>query len=83
MVLDIGDPAKPREVSKLKFRSDFTPHWAALDPRSNRVVIGAELGGEQGMFILKFDRRTGTLAFDRSVTSVAGVPGYISLEAQT
>ncbi len=83
VVLDISDPAKPRQVSKLKFRQDFNPHWAALDPRSSRVVIGAELGGEQGMFVLKFDKRTGTLAFDASITPVAGAPGYIDLEAQT
>lgn len=82
VALDISDPTKPREVSKLVFRPDFNPHWSALDPNSNRLVIGAELGGEQGMFILTFDKRTGKLAFDTSAMSAAGVPGYIDLETQ-
>jgi hypothetical protein len=62
--------------------TDFNPHWLAKDPRSNRLVLGAELGGEQGMIILTFDPSTGRLQFDPAIRSLAGRIGYIDLEAQ-
>jgi hypothetical protein len=62
--------------------ADFNPHWLAKDPRSDRLVVGAELGGEQGMFILNFDSSTGRLQFDPAIRSLAGEAGYIDLETQ-
>jgi hypothetical protein len=82
VVLDVSDPAAPREVSRLNTRDDFNPHWSAKDPMSDRIIVGAELGGEQGMFMLLFDERTGTLSFDPSFRSAAGRLGYINLEEQ-
>jgi hypothetical protein len=49
VVLDVSDPANPVEVSRLQTPEDFSPHWLARDPESSRLVLGAELGGEQGM----------------------------------
>ena len=83
VVLDISDPARPREASRLNFRPTYSPHWAALDPKSDRVVLGAELGGEQGMYVLRFDERNGRLSFDARIGSPGGEPGYIDLENQT
>ena len=82
VVLDISNPAQPREVSRLNTRDDYNPHWAALDPNSDRVVIGAELGGEQGIYLLKFDAHTGQLRFDESIGLANEEPGYIDLEHQ-
>jgi hypothetical protein len=82
VVLDVSDPARPREVSRLDTPADFNPHRAANDPASDRIVIGAEFGGEQGMFILRFDASRGRLRFDPSIVSPAGVDGYIDLEEQ-
>jgi hypothetical protein len=82
VVLDVSDPAAPREVSRLDTAADFNPHWSAKDPRSDRIIIGAELGGEQGMYMLLFDRRTGRLSFDPSFGSSSGKIGYIDLETQ-
>ena len=82
VVLDISNPARPKEVSRLNFRQDFNPHWAALDPKSDRVVLGAELGGEQGMYVLRFDQRKAVLTFDERIRVPGGEPGYIDLEQQ-
>jgi hypothetical protein len=82
VVLDVSNPAAPREVSRLETAADFNPHWSAKDPRSNRIIIGAELGGEQGMYMLLFDRRSGQLSFDTAFRSTTGKIGYIDLEAQ-
>ena len=82
VVLDVSDPAAPREVSRLDTVADFNPHWSAKDPRSDRIIVGAELGGEQGMYMLLFDRRNGRLSFDPSFGSTSGKIGYIDLENQ-
>jgi hypothetical protein len=82
VVLDVSAPAAPREVSRLDTPEDFNPHWSAKDPLSNRIIVGAELGGEQGMYMLRFDERTGRLSFDPDFGSVAGKPGYVDLEGQ-
>jgi hypothetical protein len=82
VVLNVSNPAAPREVSRLDTASDFNPHWSAKDPRSGRIIVGAELGGEQGMYMLLFDERTAKLRFDPSFRSSAGKLGYIDLEAQ-
>lgn len=81
VVLDIADPSRPREVSRLALPDSFNPHWLARDPRSDRLVLGAELGGEEGFYILRFDEATGALAFD-TIFTAEGKQGYISLKDQ-
>jgi hypothetical protein len=82
VVLDVSNPAAPKELSRVAFPADFHPHWSAKDPLSNRIVIGAELGGEQGMYVLLLDAATGRLSFDPTIVSSAGRIGYIDLERQ-
>lgn len=86
VVLDISDPAAPREVYRLKTPRDFKPHWLAKDPLGNRFILGAELGGEQGFFMLRFDESNGALAFDtdfngkkKGLIFSSKHPGYIAL----
>lgn len=86
VVLDISDPTAPREVFRLKTPSSFKPHWLSKDPTSNRFILGAELGGEQGLFMLRMNEETGELAFDTTFNgeingffSNTRHPGYISL----
>jgi hypothetical protein len=82
VVLDVSRPDAPREVSRLDTAADFNPHWSAKDPLSRRIIVGAELGGEQGMYMLLFDEKTGTLSFDPSFRSSTGKLGYVDLEGQ-
>ncbi len=79
IVLDIADPSAPREVFRLPTPQTFNPHWLARDPRSNRLVLGAELGGEKGFYLLRFDAEAGRLSFD-PVLKDDGQTGYLSLE---
>jgi len=87
VVLDIKNPRNPKEVFRLETPDDFRPHWSAKDPQSNRLILGAELGGEQGFFVLRIDEKTGELDFDDQFRgSKSGkflkskTNGYISLE---
>lgn len=79
VTFDISNPAAPREVARFATEADFKPHWSAKDAGSDRIVVGAELGGEQGMLILRLDPRTGALRLDDRLRSSTGRPGYIDL----
>ena len=81
VVLDVSDPSSPKEVSRLSL-PDFDPHWAAKDPRSNRIALGAEMEKEKGIYVLLYDPAAGTLAVDRSVSTRPDRPGYIDLTQQ-
>ena len=87
VVLDISNPDAPREVFRLTTPDDFRPHWLGKDPLTNRLILGAELGGEQGFFMIRIDEQTGTLSFDMDFNgkkqgrfSKSPKRGYISLE---
>ncbi|NNL90275.1 MAG: hypothetical protein HKP25_14515 [Marinicaulis sp.] len=89
VVLDISDPREPFEVHRINTPKWFKPHWLAKDKASNRLVMGAELGGEDGFFILRIDTDTGRIGFDpdfkarRSGSLFAkSHPGYIKLRRQ-
>lgn len=86
VVLDISDPTLPKEVFRLKTPGGFKPHWLAKDPSSNRLILGAELGGEDGFFMLRVDETNGQLAFDPDFKGTMkgrlwnkSYAGYISL----
>ncbi len=89
VVFDITNPGAPEQVFKLRTPKAFRPHWLAKDPLSNRLILGAELGGEQGFFMLRFDENTGSLGFDPAFSGRDGSglfaktrKGYISLRNQ-
>ena len=91
-VLDISDPAAPKEVFRLDTPEGFAPHWMGKDPAGNRLILGAELGGEQGFYMLRIDETSGTLEFDpdfadyrtRSPLNIfrSKSTGYISLDRE-
>jgi hypothetical protein len=82
VVLDISNPEAPREVFRLATPGNFNPHWLARDERSNRLVLGAEFGGEEGFYVLRFDVGSGRLSFDPAFTG-DGRTGYLSLKNQS
>ena len=65
IALDVSDPQKPVEVSRLKLDSSFMmTHWIAADRKSDRLVI---TGHEQSWLLMaRFDQRTGALSLDES-----------------
>jgi hypothetical protein len=76
IVLDTTNPTRPTEVSRLVFdRRYFYPHWIALDPIGNRVVI---TGSEQKWLLLaSLDPVTGRLTLDdRFREENAKEPGF-------
>lgn len=75
VALDIRDPARPVEVSRLVADTTFRPHWLAKDPGSDRLIVGGENGGESRMLMARVDEQTGRLSWDESFRSPDGALG--------
>jgi hypothetical protein len=73
IALDIADPAKPVEVSRLKLSGTYTPHWTGWDAKTQRVVV---TGNEPRLYLLKFDTATGALAMDDAFHDADGKAGF-------
>ena len=39
VALDVADPLRPREVSRLAFGDEVSPHWLAADASGRRLVM--------------------------------------------
>ena len=62
--LDISDPAKPREVSRLALASGDVPHWISIEPNHHRVVITGYADMKYRAMMANFDESTGKLTLD-------------------
>ncbi len=65
IALDITNPEKPREVSRVKVGDDERPHWIAIDPSGRRVVMNS--GGyskSNRLYLIDFDPSSGKLSLD-------------------
>jgi hypothetical protein len=66
-VLDISDPEKPREVSRVTFDARQKPHWVAADLTGTRIVLNSdENGPDRRLFIVNFDPQTGSAKLDEA-----------------
>ncbi len=58
VVLDVSEPSRPREVSRLVLGDEFKPHWIAAEPQGNRIVL---TGYGPRVLLLSLDFVTGSL----------------------
>lgn len=76
MVLDVSDPARPVEASRLILdpKRYAMPHWVAADRRGGRLVATGNRGS--WVLIVNFDEATGKLSIDERFRDAgAAVPG--------
>ena len=73
IALDIADPTKPVETSRLKINDTYSPHWTGWDAKTQRLVV---TGSEPRLYLLKFDQKTGALALDGAFHDADGKPGF-------
>ncbi|MCA1791732.1 MAG: selenium-binding family protein [Thioalkalivibrio sp.] len=62
--LNISDPAAPREVDRVTLGPDDVPHWIAISPDEQRIVITGYQGMQHRVLIARLDPATGRLAID-------------------
>lgn len=73
IALDISNPVKPREVSRLSLSDGFRAHWTGWDAKTHRLVT---TGSENRIFLVKVDVKTGALAVDEAFKDDNGKPGF-------
>jgi hypothetical protein len=72
VVLDVSNPQRPAEVSRLSLPAAFHgPHWVSADRRAGRVAVTGMR--DSWLAMLKFDEATGTLSLDEAFGSGGGI----------
>lgn len=82
-VLDISDPAKPKEVSRVTLDEKQRPHWIAMEPGGGRIVINSGEYGEHRLFIANFDQKTGALTLDEKFRDAGSDRPGVSMDGKT
>jgi hypothetical protein len=72
IALDISNPAKPVEVSRLSLSDNYYAHWTGWDATTKRLVTT----GSENLFLVKLDEKTGALAVDEAFKDDNGKPGF-------
>jgi len=81
IALDVSNPEKPVEVSRLKFDPAFAmAHWISADRKGDRLVI---TGHEQSWLLMaRFDQQTGVLRLETSFRDPGSSRPGISFDRQ-
>lgn len=75
IVLDLANPSKPVEVSRMLIEDKFMPHWTGWDARTQRLVVTG-YGDDHRLFMVKLDPATGAVSMDTAFHDAAGKPGF-------
>lgn len=75
VVLDLTNPAKPTEVSRLPLGDGFVPHWTGWDAKAERLVVTG-IGDLHRLFMLKLDQKTGVITMDTAFHDTDGKAGF-------
>jgi hypothetical protein len=67
--LDVSDTGQPREVGRLTLGDTDVPHWIALEPGGDRLVVTGYGGLLNRVLVARIDRGTGALSLDRTFTT--------------
>jgi len=62
--LDISDPEHPKEVSRATLGPNDVPHWIAIEPNHQRVVVTGYQALKTRVLMARFNEHTGGLAWD-------------------
>lgn len=71
--LDMHDPEHPHEVSRILLAPDEYPHWLALEPGGNRLVITGYGALDTKIRFATIERRTGKLTPEPDVINFTRV----------
>ena len=78
--VDVADAAHPMVVATLRTDSTFFPHWIAVDPASDRLVVNSSELGEPRVLLAHLDRLTGALSWDARFREPGSLRAGVSLD---
>ena len=81
--LDITDPSKPREVSRVVLGPNDVPHWISMEPNRRRVVITGYAALSRRVLIASFDEATGKLALDERFRDPGAAEAGVRMDGKT
>jgi hypothetical protein len=76
IVLDIANPTKPEEVSRLTLSDVYRPHWTSWDAKGQRLIVTSSNNPADRLYLLKLDPATGALAVDDAFRDQDGRTGF-------
>jgi hypothetical protein len=76
LALDIANPDKPVEVSRISFPGNYLAHWTGWDAASSRLVVTPNVDGVHRLYLVRFDQANGNLTLDESFRDQDGQPGF-------
>jgi hypothetical protein len=62
VALDVSDPAKPVEVSRLTFSTEVKPHWLGVDAAGRRLALSSANRDDPVVRFANFNPQTGVLS---------------------
>jgi hypothetical protein len=74
VVLDLAQPDRPVEISRVVLDGVIWPHWTGYDAKTHRLAVTGY--GENRLFMLNFDPATGAIAVDKAFHDQSGRPGF-------
>jgi len=80
VALDVSNPSEVREVSRVVLGEDDWPHWIALSPEQDRIVVTGYAGSRHRIVIVELDPATGAMVVDRAFGEKGAERPGISLE---
>lgn len=83
VVLDITDPERPTEVSRVTFDEKQKPHWVALDPTGRRIVLNSGEYADHRLFIVDFNPQTGALKLDERFRDPGSTQPGVSMDGKS
>lgn len=81
--LDISDPARPREVSRLTLGTEDVPHWIAISPDHRRVVVTGYGAMRNRVVLARFDPATGAVTLDERFGEPGSAEPGFRMEGKT
>jgi len=83
VALDISDPSKPVEVSRLTMGKNDKPHWIALEPNGDRIVLSGGNGDlKSRLQMVKLNKKSGKLSWDEAFRETGSKDRGISFDRE-
>jgi hypothetical protein len=76
IALDIANPEKPVEVSRISFPGNYLAHWTGRDAATSRLVVTSNVDGIHRLYVVRLDQANGKLTVDESFRDKDGQPGF-------
>jgi len=73
IALDISNPDKVVETSRLSLSDNYRAHWTSWDAKAKRLVT---TGSGNRVYLVKLDTKTGVLSVDEAFKDENGKPGF-------